>query len=63
MSNIIKCKKCGQEYDYIECGGGYPGGKDREEALCPYCGEADFSRMTSGYFETYKVDSNGQKIS
>ena len=28
----------------------YPGGKDREEAICPYCGNILESRMTSQFY-------------
>lgn len=54
-----QCKKCGNEYVYDKVGTVYPGGKDREDVICPYCGNVDYSEMTSQYFVSYKLDSNG----
>lgn len=51
-----KCKKCGKEFGYEETGNMWPGGKEREYANCPYCGETAFSRMTSGFIYVYKVN-------
>ena len=59
---IITCKKCGKKYGYEIWGEVYPGGKDREEAICPYCGEVGYSTMTSQYISSYKLDANGNPI-
>lgn len=59
---IIVCKKCSQKYGYEEWGDIYPGGKDREEAACPYCGEVGYSRMTSGFIRSYKVNDKDEEI-
>ena len=59
---IIVCKKCGQKYGYYLWGGGYPGGKERETADCPYCYETGYSTMTSGFIKVVKVDANGNPI-
>jgi len=56
---IIKCKKCGQEYAYEIWGTATPGGKERETANCPYCGEVGYSEMTSQFISSYKLDSEG----
>lgn len=56
---IIKCKKCGQEYAYKIWGTVTPGGKERETAKCPYCGEVGYSEMTSQFISSYKLDSEG----
>lgn len=61
MTKII-CKNCGKEYGYEEWGDIYPGGKDREEANCPYCGTTGFSRMTSGFISAYKLDEDGNPV-
>lgn len=56
---IIKCKKCGNNYAYEIWGTTYPGGKERESANCPYCGEIGYSEMTSQSISSYKLDANG----
>lgn len=56
---IIKCKKCGNSYAYEILGIVYPGGKERESANCPYCGEIGYSEMTSQNISSYKLDTNG----
>ena len=59
---IITCKKCGMKYAYEIWGTVYPGGKDRESAVCPYCGEVGFSKMTSQNVSSYKLDKGGKPI-
>ena len=60
---IITCKKCGKTYAYEVWGTVYPGGKERETADCPYCGETGYSEMTSQCISVYKVDEDGNVIS
>lgn len=48
MSDVIVCKQCNGKFTWRESMGGYPGGKDRENVDCPYCGETDHSVMNSG---------------
>lgn len=59
---IITCKKCGKAYAYEVWGTVYPGGKERETADCPYCGETGYSEMTSQCISVYKVDEDGNVI-
>lgn len=47
---IEKCSKCGKKVEYELEGMVYPGGKDREEAICPYCDNVLASKMTSQVF-------------
>ena len=47
METVI-CKKCGKKFGYGLVGIVYPGGKDRETADCPYCGETVASIMKIG---------------
>lgn len=61
MEKVI-CKKCGNVYGYEICGMVYPGCKDCEEAICPYCGEVGYSKMTSQNISSYKLDANGNPI-
>jgi len=56
---IEKCKRCGKEFAYEHTGNSYPGGKEREAANCPYCGEEAYSIMTSGFVYSYKLDKDG----
>lgn len=56
---FIECKKCGNKFAYELTGANYPGGKERETADCPYCGEIAHSEMTSGTFRSYKLDLDG----
>lgn len=46
-SGEVTCKKCGGLYSYELVGTVYPGGKDKEEIICPFCGEVEGHRMTS----------------
>ena len=62
-NNIITCKQCGQIYGYELTGTVYPGGKDREEAICPYCNTVGYHKMTSQTIRSFKVDSAGNEIS
>lgn len=58
----ITCKNCGQKYAYELWGTVYPGGKDREEADCPYCGTTGYSIMTSQNIAVYKFDKDGNPV-
>lgn len=48
----IKCPCCGTLVGVIERPMGVPGGKDREEAVCPLCKEVVYEGMTDGWFDT-----------
>jgi len=50
-----KCPNCGVLVAIVEYPMGVPGGKEREEANCPNCGETLFSAMTDGWFSTEVV--------
>ncbi len=56
--SIVICEKCGKKFKCVETGDIWPGGKDREYANCPYCGETAFSTMTSGFIYVYKIDDD-----
>lgn len=47
-----KCPCCGTLVKVVEHTIGVPGGREREKADCPICGEVLFSSMTDGWFET-----------
>ena len=53
---ITTCKKCGKKYGYELKGAVYPGGKERETAYCPYCGQEGYSIMTSQSIYSYKIN-------
>ena len=59
METVI-CKKCGKKFGYGLVGIVYPGGKDRETADCPYCGETVASIMTSQTFYVEKMDDDNK---
>ncbi|MFC4797755.1 hypothetical protein ACFPA1_00070 [Neobacillus sp. GCM10023253] len=54
--NKTTCKKCGKDFHYKVTDMGVPGGKDREYIYCPYCGEKNGSKVTSGFIYTYKIE-------
>jgi len=60
--SMITCQHCSKQYAFELVGNVYPGGKDREYAVCPYCGEIGYSEMTSQTIRVYKIDSNGDPI-
>lgn len=37
-------------------GDGWPGGKDKEDITCPYCGNVVGTKMTSGYIKVEKIE-------
>jgi len=53
LNNAI-CEKCKREFQWSNWGDIYPGGKNKEDIICPYCGSVDNSIMTSGYIHTQK---------
>ena len=54
--DIRTCKKCGKRYVVINYGDHFPGGKEKEEIICPWDGHIDGTMMTSGFVRTEKVD-------
>lgn len=48
----VKCPSCGTLVAVIERPMGVPGGKEREEANCPVCGEIVYTGITDGWFNT-----------
>jgi len=50
------CKKCGKEFLVQVTTMNVPGGKDKEEVFCPYCGEENGHHMTSGFVHTFKIE-------
>lgn len=59
---IVKCENCGKDYGYKSTGNPYPGGKDRETAICPYCKAEGSSEFISGFIYTYKLDADGNPV-
>lgn len=55
---IENCKNCGKKVEFGFFGNVYPGGKDREEAICPYCGNILESSMTSQSYYVRGLDDN-----
>ena len=60
--DIEICKNCGKKYGYISTGNPWPGGKEREYAICPYCKAEGHSEMISGFIHSFKVDDQGRPL-
>ena len=52
----MNCEKCGRKFRVQVTTMNVPGGKEKEEIFCPYCGHENGYRMTSGFVYTYKID-------
>lgn len=52
----IKCDKCKRLFKYKEILDNFPGGLEKEEVICPYCGYVNCEIMTSGIIKTEKID-------
>lgn len=48
------CKRCNKKYTWSIAGTVYPGGKEKEEIICPYSGEINGYEMTSAFVESYR---------
>ena len=52
----VNCSECGKKFHVQVSSMGVPGGKDKEEVDCPYCGANNGYRMTSGFVNTFKLE-------
>lgn len=52
----MQCEKCGHVFRVKVTTMNVPGGKEKEEIICPYCHEENGYRMTSGFVYTYKIE-------
>lgn len=57
--DIRKCEACDKGFTVEISGAGYPGGKERESVVCPWCGAENGSEMTNGILTTRKVIEGG----
>ncbi|MDL2252771.1 phage terminase large subunit family protein [Ruminococcaceae bacterium OttesenSCG-928-I18] len=59
MNNENKevCPKCNHSFSWSNEGDRWPGGKDKEDIACPYCGNVVGTKMTSGYIAVKKAES------
>ncbi len=48
--------ECKKQFRVTKIGGGVPGGKEREEVICPYCNTVVRTEMTSASFITSKLE-------
>lgn len=60
--NVITCKKHGKKCAYEVWSTVYSGGKERETANCPYCGEVGYSEMTSQNISSYELNEDDNPI-
>ena len=58
-TNTTVCEKCGKEFLWSVHDGIWPGGKDKEFIICPYCNNAAGSVMTNGFIEVRKTENDG----
>ena len=54
--DIRTCEKCGKKYVVINSCDHFPGGKEKEEINCPWCGHPCGTLMTSGFVRTEKFE-------
>lgn len=52
----MTCRKCGRKFKAKVVSWGYPGGKMKEEVICPYCHEENGEMMTDGRITTEKIE-------
>ena len=52
----MQCKNCRRKFRVQMTTMNVPGGKEKEEIICPYCHEENGYRMTSGFVYTYKIE-------
>lgn len=57
--NSYKCQVCGKNFTMVISNTGYPGGKERESIICPWCGAENGSEMTNGIITTHKIIERG----
>ena len=50
--NNAKCDKCGLGFQWCNKGDIYPGGRAKENIVCPHCGNIFGNILTSGYIYT-----------
>lgn len=60
--DIRVCKECGKKYRARNIGDQYPGGKEQEAIICPWCNHVDGNLTTSGWAETEKVEDTMSNI-
>lgn len=52
------CIECGRRFLVQVTTMGVPGGKDREEIICPYCNADNGYRMTDGFVYTSEIEEH-----
>lgn len=52
-----ECPNCGAILKVSEYQMGVPGGKEREEAICPICNTILFSEVTDGWFDVSVIST------
>lgn len=53
--DTMVCTNCKEEFEVEVYGTVYPGCKEREEIICPYCSTENGSIMTSQFVKTSKI--------
>lgn len=55
----VKCDKCNKEFTYGEFMNNFPGGLEKEDVICPYCGHCVMQIMTSGTISSNILETKG----
>lgn len=55
------CEECGIKLRIEESSMNVPGGKEKEEANCPKCGNVVASCMTSGFIRAFPISDKDKK--
>ena len=59
VSDVEKCSVCNKNYQVTKYGGGLPGTKEKEDIICPYCGNT-ITRLSNGCFKTHPLPQDRQ---
>jgi C4-type Zn-finger protein len=52
----VGCSKCSSKLRITERSMGIPGGKEKEQAYCPVCGELVAEHMTDGFINAQLIN-------
>lgn len=56
QKDITNCENCKRKFSYQNCGDRWPGGKEKEFIVCPYCKANNGWVITSGFIVSSKLD-------
>lgn len=56
-----ECTKCRTKLRISERSMGIPGGKEKEQAYCPKCGELVAEHMTDGFIDAHLIAETSER--